>query len=288
LQLAREVERAGFHALYAADHPGSAPSPFVALAAAAAVTERIRLGPCVVNAGMWEPLALAGEVATLDVVSDGRAVLGVGAGHTPEEWTATGRAYPPAGERVVRMVEVVEATRALLEGRTTNYAGRFVTLVDAILDAPKPVQHHIPLLVGGNGGRVLRFAARSADVVGITGLARTLADGHRHEVDWSPDALRQQLESIASDAREANRNPEIEALVQVVAITDDAVSVAERVAGLVPGASTEGLLHSPFAWIGSTRAISDNLEQFAACGIRNFVIRADAMPDACRVMDART
>jgi len=96
LGLARDVEAAGFHALYAADHPGSTASPFVALAAAAAVTERIQLGTCVVNAGVWEPLALASEAATLDVVSGGRAVLGVGAGHTPREWTATGRRFPTA------------------------------------------------------------------------------------------------------------------------------------------------------------------------------------------------
>lgn len=78
LELARDVEAAGFQALYAAGHPGSTPSPFVTLAAAAAVTERIQLGTCVVNAGVWEPLALASEAATLEVVSGGRAVLGLG------------------------------------------------------------------------------------------------------------------------------------------------------------------------------------------------------------------
>ena len=77
------MERAGFDGLYIGDHPGSGPAPFVALAAAAAVTERIQLGTCVLNAGVWDPVTLAGEVATLDVLSGRRAVLGVGAGHTP-------------------------------------------------------------------------------------------------------------------------------------------------------------------------------------------------------------
>ena len=94
LELARSVEDGGYHALYAADHPGTSPSPFVALAAAAAVTERIELGTCVVNAGLWEPLALANAVSTLDLVSDGRAIVGVGAGHTPQEWTSSGRSFP--------------------------------------------------------------------------------------------------------------------------------------------------------------------------------------------------
>lgn len=77
-------EGAAFDGLYVSDHPGTGPAPFVALAAAVAVTERIQLGTCVLNAGVWDPVALASEVATLDVVSGGRAVLGVGAGHTPE------------------------------------------------------------------------------------------------------------------------------------------------------------------------------------------------------------
>ena len=129
LALAVEVERRGFDGLYVGDHPGSGPAPFVALAAAAAATERIKVGTCVLNAGMWDPVALANEVATLDLVSDGRAVLGVGAGHTPDEWTSTGRPYPSPGERVERMVELIEATRALLrvspcrtEGTTSRWS----------------------------------------------------------------------------------------------------------------------------------------------------------------------
>lgn len=82
-ELARTVESAGFDGLYVADHLGSSCSPFVALAAAATVTRRIRLGTCVINAGAWEPVALASEVATLDLLSGGRCRLGIGAGHTP-------------------------------------------------------------------------------------------------------------------------------------------------------------------------------------------------------------
>ena len=89
LELAKAAEAGGLDTLYVADHPTS-PAPFVALAAAATVTERIRLGTCVLNAGRWEPLALASEVATLDVLSDGRTLLGIGAGHTPAEWLMAG------------------------------------------------------------------------------------------------------------------------------------------------------------------------------------------------------
>ena len=286
LQLAREVESAGFHALYAADHPGSTASPFVALAAAASVTERIQLGTCVVNAGVWEPVMLAGEVATLDVVSDGRAILGVGAGHTPSEWTSAGRPFPSGRERVERMIETVEATTALLDRGAASYSGNYVTLVDATLDAPKPVRARIPLLVGGNGSRVLGFAARRAEIAGITGLARTLADGHRHEAAWHRDTTRQQLEAITSDARDAGRNPEVEALVQVIQITDRPRPAAERFLPFIAGVSVDDLLGSPFAWIGSVDEVSEKLRHYAELGVRNYVVRATALADARRILDA--
>lgn len=123
LELARSAEDAGFDGLYVADHPGTSSAPFVALAAAAVVTDRIRLGTYVANAGVWNPVALANEVATLDVISGGRAILGIGAGHTPTEWTAMGRPFPSSGQRVDRMIEVVRATQALLAGDVVTFEG---------------------------------------------------------------------------------------------------------------------------------------------------------------------
>ncbi len=286
LRLARTVEDAGFHALYAADHPGSSSSPFVALAAAAAVTERIELGTCVVNAGVWEPIALANAVATLDVVSDGRAILGVGAGHTPQEWTSSGRSFPSAGERVGRMIELVEATSSLLAGGPTSYNGRYLTLLDAVLEDPRPVRDPIPLLVGGNGDRVLRFASRNADIVGITGALRTLADGHRHEVDWSQRAMRQTIAILTSAVGDARPHREIEALVQAVVVTDDRAAEARRLTEHIPGASVDDLLQTPFVWIGSFVEIASKLQHTRdELGISRYVIRPPAIANARRIID---
>ena len=208
LTLATKVERLGFDGLYVSDHPGSGAAPFVALAAAAAVTERIQLGTCVLNAGVWDPLSLASTVATLDVVSGGRAVLGVGAGHTPQEWTMVGRPYPSPGARVDRMIELINATQALLRGAPVSHRGTNFTLANAVLADPRPVRDPIPLMVGGNGTRVLQFAAQHADVVGVTGTGRTLADGHRHEVDWSPAGLRRIVDIIRSAVDAARSGPQ--------------------------------------------------------------------------------
>lgn len=287
MALATEVEHAGFDGLYVADHPGSGPAPFVALAAAAAVTERIQLGTCVLNAGIWDPVALASEVSTLDVVSGGRAVLGVGAGHTPQEWTATGRPFPSPGERVDRMVELVAATQALLDGEPVSHRGTHFTLVDAVLADPRALRDRVPLLVGGNGTRVLRFAAQRADVVGVTGLGRTLADGHRHEVDWSPSGLDRIVEIVRSTAELSGRRPQLEALVQHVEVTDDAPAAAARLTAHVPGASIDDLLDAPFVWIGTVEEIREKTHRYRTnLGIERYMVRAPAIRQVCDIFDA--
>jgi probable F420-dependent oxidoreductase len=279
LALAVKAEAAGFEGLYVGDHPGVTADPFVALAAAAAVTERIRLGTCVLNAGMWEPIALANAVATVDLISQGRAVLGVGTGHTPQEWTARGLAFPAAGARVARMVELIEATYALLSStEAVSYTGDHVTLDDAALTDPRPVQDRIPLMVGGNGDRVLRLGAEHADIVGITGAGRTLEDGHRHEVDWAAPAIERAVDVIRSTAAKAGRDPQLEALVQHVEVTDDASAAAARLVAHVPGASEAELLSAPFAWVGTVDEIRGQLRRHEdELGLRRYVVRPPAI-----------
>jgi probable F420-dependent oxidoreductase len=218
LDTARRAEAAGFDTLLVADHPGACASPFVALAAAAAVTSTIKLGSYVSNAGVREPILLAADVATLDLVSGGRALLGIGAGHTPAEWAAVGQARPDVDGRVDRCIAVAEATTALLRGEEVTVDTPGLRLTEARLTAPRPVQERVPLLFGGGNTRLLRWAAGNADIVGLSGLGRTLADGHSHDVRWRADEIDAQVELV--------RGSTIEALVQFVEITDDAGAIA--------------------------------------------------------------
>lgn len=287
VELARRTEGLGFTGLFVPDHPGSGPAPFVALAAAASVTERITLGTYVVNAGAWEPLALASQVATLDVVSAGRAILGIGAGHTPGEWTMRGVDYPSPGGRVDRMIELVAATRRLLAGEAVSVAGDHVTLVEARLDRPQPVQQPIPLLIGGGGRRVMRYAAEHADVVGLTGVGRTLEDGHQHEVRWADAQLDEMIGLVHADARAAGRTPALEALVQHVEVTDDPQVTAAAFADQVPGLSADDVLGAPFVWIGTVEQIADRLRGHRErWGITRYVVRPPAMETAHEVLAA--
>ncbi|HSK23199.1 MAG TPA: TIGR03621 family F420-dependent LLM class oxidoreductase [Egicoccus sp.] len=285
IALAQRVEALGFTGLFVADHPGSGPAPFVALAAAAAVTRRITLGTYVANAGAWEPLALASEVATLDVVSGGRAILGVGAGHTPAEWRMRGLPYPTPGGRVDRMVELVDATRALLAGEQVTLDGEHVALVEARLDEPTPVQRPIPLLVGGSGRRVMAYAAEHADIVGLAGLGRTLEDGHRHEVRWRDSQIDETIQRVHAAARAAGRSPALEALVQHVEVADDADAAAAAFAAEVPGLEPADLLGAPFVWIGTVEQIADRLRGHRErWGITRYVIRPPAIDTAVEVL----
>lgn len=290
LDLAREAEAAGFDALLAADHPGAVASPFVALSAAAAVTSTLGLGSYVSNAGVREPILLAADVATLDVISGGRARLGLGAGHTPAEWRAVGRTRPDVPGRVRRCIAVAEAVRDLLDGREVTVDTAELAADAARLTAPRPVQPRIPLTIGAANSQLLLWAGAHADVVGLTGFGRTLADGHRHDVRWRSQDIEAQLALVADGSRGRADPPQLETLVQQFTVTDDAEQAASETAqrcGLTPAE----LLATPFVLIGTKEEIISAVrEHERRWGITRFVVRKDApsMPSIIRRLRAGT
>lgn len=279
-ELARRCEDAGLRALLVSDHPGSGPSPFVALAAAASVTTTLRLGSYVLNAGVRDPLLIAADVATLDVVSDGRAEVGIGGGHTPAEWEMTGRTRPPAAQRVQHLMTVGAAVRALLDGESV-LADTLGALRDVTLDEPRPVQERIPLLIGGNNPELLAWAGQHADAVGLSGLGRTLPDGHRHTVSWSTARTDQTITAVRSGAARGGREvPPLEALVQMVSVTNDRPSAVAAFADDFQ-LSVDDALAAPYLWIGTTQQIVEQLHAARErWGITRWVVRADALEAA--------
>lgn len=184
------------------------------------------------------------------------------------------------------MMEVVRATQALLAGDVVSSEGSQVTVQNAELVEPRPLQHPVPLLIGGNGDRVLRFAASTADRVGITGMERTLPDGDHHEVDWTVSRLDRTIDMVTRAAEAAGRSPEIDVLVQHVQITDDAEQAAAAVSEHIPGSSVDDLLHTPFVWIGTITEIVDRLRRFRdELGLNRYTIRDCALEVVQRILD---
>ena len=296
LALARRLEAAGFAALLMGDHPGSGASPWPALGCAAAVTRTLRLGTYVVQAGVREPMHVAADAATLNLLAPGRVLLGIGAGHTPREWSDIGRDRPSPSERAGRLAEFAEAVAGLLAGPSVTLDGQYLAVRDARLDGvlAGPAQAStaqasaapVRLVIGGGHPRLLRAAARWADGVGLAGLGRTLPDGHQHEVRWSAADLRGQLDLIRAEASRAGRGaPGLEALVQVVRVTDDRDAALAEVGAEIPSASAEDLDRTPFLLIGSYEQLAAQLRRQAGeLGITSYVVREPAVPDLERVL----
>jgi alkanesulfonate monooxygenase SsuD/methylene tetrahydromethanopterin reductase-like flavin-dependent oxidoreductase (luciferase family) len=160
------------------------------LAALAVATDTIRIGPLVSPVTLREPAILAKSITTTDVVSGGRAILGVGAAWDGDEHRRYGMEFPPPGERVDRLEDAVRICRAMFDEEAATVAGRFHS-VDEAYNVPRPVQAHLPILVGGNGKRTLRIAALYADAcnpIGTAGMVRdALATFQRHLDDIGRD-----------------------------------------------------------------------------------------------------
>lgn len=288
LALARRLESSGFESLLMADHPGSGASPWPALGAAAAATSTLRLGTYVLQSGVRDPVQAAADAATLDLLAPGRVLLGMGAGHTFREWEVSGLRRPSASDRAGRLAEFVEAVTGLLQGDRVTLDGEYLQLVDAHLDGVAS-PGRVSLAVGGGNPRVLRAAAAHADVVALSGLGRTLPDGHSHEVRWTPADLDKQLALVRAESLRVGRTPELEALVQVVQLTEDRRQALRGLAEELPGASLEDLGRTPFVLVGTAEEMAAQLlRQSEQWGISRYVVREPAIEVMERVLSLLT
>jgi probable F420-dependent oxidoreductase len=168
----READAGGWYGVWLADHympdtgdatpaRGDIYEVWGLLPAMAAVSERVRIGTLVSPTSVHHPALLAKRAATIDQLSGGRMVLGLGAGWQINEHHAYGIELEPPGKRVSRFSEAITVIRSLLAEETTTFHGEFYDFIDAPAD-PKPVQSPLPILVGTKGSRMMRITARHA------------------------------------------------------------------------------------------------------------------------------
>jgi probable F420-dependent oxidoreductase len=253
--LARRLEDQGYDELQLADHLGFV-APFQALAVAATVTTRLGVATLVGNSNFWNPVLLAREAATLAMLSDGRFELGLGAGHAREEYEAAGIAYDRPSTRVDRLTESVAILRPLLAGERVTLHGAHHRAVDAATEIEHPP---VPLLVGGNGDRVLALAAQEADAVGLTGFTSGTGQTHSDLSHFGWDGLAERIAHVRAAAGDRVDEPELQVLIQLVATGDRAQLAAENASGPFEQRA-ELLVDSPFVMIGS---VDDHVEHCA-------------------------
>jgi probable F420-dependent oxidoreductase len=274
---ARRAEDLGYSALLMPDHFGDQLAPGPALAAAAAATTTLRIGSLVFGNDYRHPVVLAKEAATLDVLSEGRFELSLGAGWMRTDYEQSGITYDTPATRVDRFEEAVQVIQGLLRTEGPfSFEGDHYRITDLEL-LPRPVQQPgPPLIIGGGGRRVLSFAAQNADIVSINVNLREGTGGPETAPDASPERTRQKVSWVREAAGGRFDQIELNALIGFVMITDDAASIGEGMAPIF-GIQPEDALHVPLVLLGTLDEMVEELEwRRAEYGISYWSIEADS------------
>ena len=263
LDVCRSGERTGYDTVFATDHLGS-PAPFPTLVAAAAATERLRVGTLVLNAPFWNPSLLAREIATTDVLTDGRLEIGLGAGHMKWEFDEAGIGWEPFGARVDGLRSMIGRLRA--EFAADGYPQQEALREHFGMAPLRPVQRTgfgglgPPLIVGGTGERVLRVAGEFADIVAVAGAL---------QLKGMPPGTMRIATDVETDQRVrfartcvGERDVEWHILVQAVVPADDresaASGLAERFGNVISAAE---ILATPFVLLGTVAEMADQMQR---------------------------
>jgi probable F420-dependent oxidoreductase len=258
---ARKAEALGFSTFFVPDHFVEHDlAPTVALAHIAAVTDTLRVGPLVLGNDYKHPVVLAREMATLDLLSDGRLELGIGAGWMTVDYEKAGIPLDRPGVRIARLAESITILKGLFAPGPFTFHGEHYQVTD--LDGmPKPPQGaDLPFLIGGGGKKILGLAAREAKIVGINANLRS-GDGGSRETAQSllPEATDQKLAYLREAAGDGFADLEIQSLLGFAYVTDDASGIAKGMADSF-GVSEADAVLAPATLVGSVESIIELLE----------------------------
>lgn len=265
LELALHAEQGGWDGLWLADHfmPNAAntdvpwPEAWTTLAALGARVPRLRLGTLVSGNTYRHPAVLAKMAATVDHITGGRVVLGLGSGWQENEHTQYGIEFDTVGGRLARLDEACQVIKALYGEHRANFAGRYYTLNDATLD-PKPVQTPLPLLIGGGGERVtLKITAKYADEWNVWG---------------TPEVLEHKMSILDQHCADVGRDPASiqRSAVALLFLSEDASQVANWRAANIERPSI----------IGTPDEVADTVARYAALGVNELIVPDFTMGDA--------
>lgn len=258
VDLAKRAEDLGYSALTMPDHFTDQLAPMPALMSAADATTTLRIGALVWDNDYKHPVVFAKEIATMDVLSGGRVELGIGAGWMRTDYDQAGIDYDEPKVRIDRMIEAVSVIRGCMAPGPYSFSGTHyrITAYDGL---PKPLQQpHPPLLIGGGGPRMLRYAAREADIVGINPTLTAGAVGPEAIANMTAEAVDEKVAIVRQAG--AHRLDAIEFNIRafLVNVTDDRDGAVDMLTKAM-GVSPDMVRNSPFALIGPPEQLIEDL-----------------------------
>lgn len=284
-ELARRTEAAGYEVLTMPDHFTDQLAPIPALMAAASATTTLRVGALVFDNDYKHPVILAKELATIDLLSEGRLEIGLGAGWMISDYEEAGIPYDSPKVRIDRFIEGVAVIRGAMTDGSFSFSGDHYTITN-YNGQPKPVQARPPLLIGGGGKRVLSYAAREADIIGINGTMTAGVVGPEALSTMTAESVDEKVAIVA--AAGAHRINDIEMNIRTffVKVTNDRAATVDGISSMF-GVSKDMIDASPFALIGSVEeCIEQLLERRERWGFSYTIVGAENIDECAPIVAA--
>ena len=257
---ARRVEALGYSVFLVPDHLAAMLATIPAVMSAADATTSLRVGTNVLNNDLRHPVLLAREAATLDMLTDGRLELGLGAGYMRLEYDQAGLRFDRGGIRVERLAESVAIIKGLLGGTEVTFVGQHYRVTGHKIH-PLPVQRpHPPIIIGGNGLRLLALAAKEADTVNLTGFTFTRGGTGLDMSGWKVEGIEERLRVVREAAGPRIGSLELSAQIQRVIVTDHRRQAAEELQKHWTQLSVEEILEAPYVLIGTVEEMVEALQ----------------------------
>ncbi|MFM8648753.1 MAG: TIGR03621 family F420-dependent LLM class oxidoreductase [Actinomycetota bacterium] len=285
-ETARRAEDRGYSCLTMPDHFDDQLAPVPALMAAAAVTSTLRVGALVWDNDYKHPLVLAKELATMDVLSEGRLEIGLGAGWMIADYEQSGIPYDSAKVRIDRFVEGLHIIKGLMGDEPYSFSGEHYT-ISRHNGTPKPIQKPCPpVLIGGGGKRVLSIAAREADIVGINATMSAGVVGPDAFLTMTAAAVDEKVGIVRAAAGDRWPNIEMNVRAFLVNITDDAVGAASGIASMI-GVERSMVEETPFALVGpAAKIVEDLLARRERWGFSYVIVGSEDIDSFAPVVEA--
>jgi probable F420-dependent oxidoreductase len=287
-ELGRRAEDLGYSALSVSDHLDTAMAPLIALAVTAEATRSLRLTTLVLANDFRHPAFLAKQAATLDLLSDGRLELGIGAGWKTTDYEQSGIPLERPGIRVQRLAEAITVLKGCFADGPLDFDGEYYT-IRGLDGQPDCIQRpHPPILLAGGGHKMLTLAAREGNIVGVNANMAAGIINHRAGPSATSSATDQKLAWIKEAAGDRFSHIELQTRVHMSSITDDPKGLADLMAPAL-GISAEEALASPHVLVGSEgQCVETLLAWREKWGLTYIGINEDSMVEFGPVVEALT